>query len=89
MAFGVRDLERVSTTFANELLIAVFVVAIFVDWGTTFRAYWSLHSGTPPLLRYGGGGWLPFLRMILRFDRFSILLVNRTPRRSGDLSFDV
>ena len=60
MAFGVRDFERVSTTFANELLIAIFVVAIFVDWGTTFRAYWSLHDGTPPLLRNGGGGGFPF-----------------------------
>ncbi len=38
MAFGVRDFERVSTTFANELLIAIFVVAVFVNGGTTLRA---------------------------------------------------
>ena len=38
MAFGVRDFERVSTTFANELLIAIFVVTVFVDGRATFGA---------------------------------------------------
>jgi len=56
VAFGVRDFERVSTTFANELLVAIFVMTVFVDGRATFGADGFLHDGTPPLPRYGGGG---------------------------------
>ena len=39
MVFSVREFERVVAMFADRLLVAVFVVAVFVE--ATFRAFGS------------------------------------------------
>ena len=41
MVFSVGEFERVVAMFADELLVAVFVVAVFVERGATFRAFGS------------------------------------------------
>jgi len=39
VVFSVEEFERVVTMFAEELLVVVFVVIVFVDRGATFRAF--------------------------------------------------
>ena len=39
MVFSVEKFERVVAMFADELLVAVFVMTVFVDRGATFRAF--------------------------------------------------
>ena len=41
VVFSVEEFERVVAMFAEELLVALFVVAVFVDRGATFRAFRS------------------------------------------------
>ena len=60
MAFGMVKFEGIMAGFADELLVAIFVVSVFVDGGATFGADRSLHGVSPPLLRYGGGGGFSF-----------------------------
>ena len=38
MVFSVGEFERVVAMFADESLIAIFVVVVFVDRGIAFRA---------------------------------------------------
>jgi len=38
MAFSVGEFERVVAMFADELLVAIFVMVVFVDRGATFSA---------------------------------------------------
>ena len=37
MVFSVREFERVVTMFADELLVAIFAMAVFVDRGAALR----------------------------------------------------
>ena len=39
MVFSVEEFERVVAMFAEELLVAVFVVIVFVGRGVTFKAF--------------------------------------------------
>ena len=60
MAFGMGEFEAVVATFANEKLVAIFVMTVFVDGRATFGADGSLHDVSLPLPRYGGGGGFSF-----------------------------
>jgi len=41
MAFSVGEFERVVAMFADELLVAIFVMAVFVERGATLRTVGS------------------------------------------------
>jgi len=41
VVFSVEEFERVVAMFAEELLVAIFVMVVFVGRGATFRALGS------------------------------------------------
>jgi len=41
VVFSVEEFERVVAMFAEELLVAIFVMAVFVDRGATLRTVGS------------------------------------------------
>jgi|GEM_PF-4250018 len=59
MVFSVREFERVVAMFADGLLVAVFVMAVFVEKPHLGHLGLEIFK-PPPLLRYGGGGRFSF-----------------------------
>jgi len=59
MVFSVREFERVVAMFADGLLVAVFVMAVFAEKPHLGHLGFEIFK-PPPLLRYGGEGGFSF-----------------------------
>ena len=60
MVFSVGEFERVVAMFEEELLVAVFVVAVFVEKPHLGHLGFDIFKPPPPLMRYGGGSGFSF-----------------------------